>query len=89
MLTQVLYVHCILGGQLHLAMGRQYQLLLQQREGILNAAVPQEAGHFNIVFFECSYGKDKHVDVTSELLALSTKQGMPPTSKYVGVKSHE
>lgn len=84
MLTQVLYMHCVLGGQLHLAMGKQYQLLLQQREGILNAAVPQEAGHFNIVFFECSYGKDKHVDVTSQLLALSTKKGMPPTGKYVG-----
>lgn len=88
MLTQVLYVPCVLGGQLHLAMGKQYQLL-QQREGIFNATVPQEAGHFNIVFFECSYGKDKHVDVTSQLLALSTKKGMPPTDNYVGVKSHE
>ncbi|ELR15500.1 uncharacterized protein ACA1_067450 [Acanthamoeba castellanii str. Neff] len=60
--------------KLHLAMGSQYQLL-QQREGIFDAAVPQEAGHFNIVFFECSYGKDKHSDVTTQLQDLSAKKG--------------
>lgn len=77
-LTQMLYAHCVTRGQLHLAMGSQYQLL-QQREGIFDAAVPQEAGHFNIVFFECSYGKDKHSDVTTQLQDLSAKKGTSPT----------
>jgi len=41
----------------------------------MNAAVPQEAEHFHIAFFECSYGKDKFTDVTTQLQDLAAKMG--------------